>query len=162
MIVSWPVLNTFYTRINAILLFLCLSLIAVYYFQAPDTVPNHLNMAGEADGYGSKKMLFVLAMVVILQYSLLSYLANNLNSPLLNVPESMREQPQIGKYFVLTCQTFILLLFAALIYDFWMITNSSAYLPQMFLSTMVTFLLYCVLFLLLFSRYFDKKTVSAL
>jgi len=47
---------------------------AVNYSHLPATIPIHFNLKGEMDGYGSKELLWILPVVVMLVVSLLSFI----------------------------------------------------------------------------------------
>jgi hypothetical protein len=60
-------------------LLLCL-LLLVDYPKLPDRVPSHYDHTGLPDGWGQKSVLFVLPVVALVQYGLLTILAHGLGS----------------------------------------------------------------------------------
>ncbi|PZR22491.1 MAG: hypothetical protein DI539_05335 [Flavobacterium psychrophilum] len=46
--------------------------VSVMYYKLPDIVPVHFNLAGEADGFGSKKISFLLPILASFQFLVLS------------------------------------------------------------------------------------------
>jgi len=46
----------------------------IYYNQLPDEIPTHFNARGEADGFGSKALIWVFALIGVILYLGLSYM----------------------------------------------------------------------------------------
>jgi uncharacterized membrane protein len=53
---------------------LLLLLPAVYYTELPDTIPQHFNARGEADGFGPKITLWILPILGVVLYMILTIL----------------------------------------------------------------------------------------
>lgn len=46
--------------------------VLVYYKALPDTIPQHFNLNGSPDGFGAKSILFVLPVVAIVIYAMMT------------------------------------------------------------------------------------------
>lgn len=69
------------TRIDYVIEALGIFLLALLWFVAiwhypdlPETIPVHYNLAGEADGFGEKKNIFLLPIIGTVQYVVISFL----------------------------------------------------------------------------------------
>jgi uncharacterized membrane protein len=67
---------------TSVMLILAWIMAAKYYQELPDTIATHYNLSGQADGYGSKKLIFVMpgiATVVAIGLALLSRIPHQFN-----------------------------------------------------------------------------------
>lgn len=60
--------------LSLLLLIALVVLPAYYYGSLPDRIPTHFNNAGEADGFGSKSMIWMLPAIGIAMYIMLTFL----------------------------------------------------------------------------------------
>jgi uncharacterized membrane protein len=60
--------------LTGFLLFFMWAWLLYHYSMLPEKIPTHFNFAGEADGFGNKKDLFILAISATILYILLSIL----------------------------------------------------------------------------------------
>lgn len=67
---------------TAVMLILAWIMAAKYYQELPNTIATHYNLSGQADGYGSKKLIFVMpgiATVIAIVLALLSQIPHHFN-----------------------------------------------------------------------------------
>jgi uncharacterized membrane protein len=77
------------------LLILLWSMSLYYYKELPETIPIHFNGLGEADGYGSKKTIFMLPIIATMLYFFLFYLSRSpetFNYSVKITPENKEQQ----------------------------------------------------------------------
>lgn len=60
--------------ISAMATIALIALPLIYYNQLPDEIPTHFNVKGEADGFGSKVLIWVLTLVGLILYLALTYM----------------------------------------------------------------------------------------
>ena len=69
--------------------------ISMMYNHLPDTVATHFNLAGEADGYGEKRTIFMMPIMASLQFIILSAVQEYphlFNYPVTITPENVKRQ----------------------------------------------------------------------
>lgn len=59
---------------SLLLLILILAIPSYYYQSLPDRIPTHFNGRGEADGFGPKYMIWVLPIISLCMYAMLTFL----------------------------------------------------------------------------------------
>lgn len=64
-------------------------LTGVFYFQAPDTVPSHFNVMGEADGWSNKSIYWIMALIFLVGMGICAMAAYN--RKLVNLPVRLKE-----------------------------------------------------------------------
>jgi len=67
-------------------------LVFVFYFQLPDNIPTHFNLKGEADGYGSKSTLWLLPVINLSTYLLMSTIVTKMKPWKYNYPIKVTER----------------------------------------------------------------------
>ncbi|TXF77246.1 DUF1648 domain-containing protein [Chryseobacterium sp.] len=93
------------------------------FFSLPDIIPTHFGFNGKADAYGSRNSLWMLPVISTVLFLALNYLSKNPHSPLLNIPDSMRDDKKGAEFFVTVMQFFLVLTFASLIHETIQVTN---------------------------------------
>lgn len=136
-----------------LLIFTCVYTI-VSYFQLPEIVTVHFGIDGKPDGYGSKEIVFVFLAINILFFLLLNYLSKNANSPLLSIPNSLRDNKKLTEIFTQCLLFFMTLLFASIPLEINLISQG-IYKDLSFLVP--TILVLMIVFMLAFSWYSSKK-----
>ena len=81
-------------------------------FSLPETIPLHFDLDGKADSYGNRWWILSVPLVATLLFYLMKYIARQKNSPLLNVPEEMRQNRNLTNLFVKVILVYVMLLFA--------------------------------------------------
>ena len=77
-----------------------IALYVIYWIKAPDTVPIHYNIYGEADGYGSKSEMLILPICTVLFYVGLTIL--NKYPHIFNFPTAVTEENVLSLYKIAT------------------------------------------------------------
>jgi len=67
-----------------------------YYSQLPETIPIHFNLKGEADGFGSKDIIWLLSFIGLGTYLLINYL--NKRPHLYNIPIKITKENASKQY----------------------------------------------------------------
>lgn len=98
--------------INIIILLYIWAVSAIQYPTLPQSIPTHFGFDGNADSYGSKLTLFTIPAIATALFFLLKYLSGNPDSPLLNIPDKMRQNRKLTAVFVRVMLFYVLLLFA--------------------------------------------------
>ncbi|NNL07838.1 MAG: DUF1648 domain-containing protein [Croceitalea sp.] len=75
-----------------ILVALNLLLIFSFYFELPETIATHFNLKGEADGYGSKNIIWILPILNIVLYYGMTVIATKVKPWNFNYPTKVNEK----------------------------------------------------------------------
>lgn len=106
---------------------------AIYtYPKLPDIIPAHINYNGLADEYRSKIYFFIIPVMAILIYALLTFLNRDrilLRSPERIIGNDPEKTYKMTRKFVRILKFSILLLFAFFIYEIALIANQIIILP---------------------------------
>jgi uncharacterized membrane protein len=97
---------------------LLLLLPAVYYTELPDTIPQHFNARGEADGFGPKTTLWLLPILGVALYTLLTILVrvpHTFNYSVQITSENAEQQYRMATQMIRVLKVLIVGLFAYLI-----------------------------------------------
>lgn len=86
-------------------------LVLMVYSDLPQIIPTHFNSSGDADRFGKKTLIWTLPAVATVLLLFLDYLAERPQSPLLSIPDAMRQQADMVKLFVGCLTTTMLLIF---------------------------------------------------
>lgn len=86
----------------------------VYYGDLPETIPQHFNAKGEADGFGSKTFVWFLPGLGIVLYSMMTLLNRNphiFNYTVKITPENAEAQYRLATRLIRWLKAFVVLLF---------------------------------------------------
>lgn len=78
-------------------------LIAAYWSKLPATIPIHFNLAGKADGWGSKATILVLPGIALFIYAtmtLASQSSKHINYPVRITPENAERQYRLARHLL--------------------------------------------------------------
>ncbi|NNM19161.1 MAG: DUF1648 domain-containing protein, partial [Croceitalea sp.] len=75
-----------------ILVALNLLLVFSFYFELPETIAIHFNLKGEADGYGSKNIIWILPILNIVLYYGMTVIATKVKPWNFNYPTKVNEK----------------------------------------------------------------------
>ncbi len=103
--------------INIVLLLFIWGYTGYVHTELPDIIPIHFGLNGVPDGFGNKNLNWGLCIISTLIFIILNYVSRNSNSPLLNVPDSLRRSPNLTEIFCQGILFFCMLLFSILTYD---------------------------------------------
>ena len=96
-------------------LVILISLPLIYLKKLPETIPVHFNATGQPDGYGSRSTLFLLPMIGIFMYLLMTILEafpHIYNFPVEITDENAPVQYRIATRLIRILKTVILVLFS--------------------------------------------------
>ncbi len=96
-------------------LLILLVLPAVYYQELPGTIPIHFNAAGAADGYGDKSMVWMLPLIGLGIYLMMTFINRRphiFNYPVKITPENAEQQYKTATRLIRILKAAIMLLFA--------------------------------------------------
>lgn len=105
--------------LNGITLVFLLIYPLIYFLEIPDTIPNHFNLQGEPDGYGSKNGIWILPGMGVFLYLLLGLFRNIphvLNIPVEITPENAELQYRLVTRMLNWLSLLILLISSILVY----------------------------------------------
>lgn len=105
---SW---TKFFFVLNIILLISLWLFTILSQFQLPEIVPTHFDLQGNPDDFGDKNSNWLMPIIATMNYVLLQHVAKETDSPLLNVPNSLRKDKKLVELFVQVLTTFLLVLF---------------------------------------------------
>lgn len=94
---KWPeklplsLLDKILIGVSALLVILALARLAMVYGDLPATIPTHFGFNGEADGYGGKSSLLVMAGCELLVWAVV--IVNNILPQTINVPVFLMKRP---------------------------------------------------------------------
>lgn len=107
----------FFFILNILILIANWGFVIYNYFSLPEIVPTHFGVSGEVDGFGDKKMYFILLGIATALFVLMNYLSQNPYAPGLNIPDKMRENKDLTALFVQVLNFFCMVLFANISYE---------------------------------------------
>lgn len=90
---------------------------AVYYAELPDIIPQHFNARGEADGFGPKATLWLLPILGIGIYAMMTILnryPHVFNYTVQITPENAEQQYRMATQLIRVLKVFVMSLFAYL------------------------------------------------
>lgn len=105
--------------LNGITLAFLLIYPLIYFSEIPDTIPNHFNLQGEPDGYGSKYGIWTLSGMGVFLYLLLGLfrrIPHVLNIPVEITPENAELQYRLVTRMLSLLSLLILLISSILVY----------------------------------------------
>ena len=130
---------------------------AISYFNLPDIIPVHFGWDGKPDRFAEKNTNFVIPVISSVMFIFLTYLGQNPDSPLLNVPDAMRKNAELSQIFVQGMLTFVLLLFLNIVHATARVAtekqDSLSYFTEAILAGMF---LYMIVFFIFAKRYSAK------
>lgn len=103
--------------LSILALLLLLVLPAAYFTDLPDSIPQHYNARGEADGFGSKRIIWALPVIGAFLFGLLTLLSRMphiYNYPLQITEENAPYQYKLAARMIRMLKALILLMFAFL------------------------------------------------
>lgn len=89
------------------------------YSDLPDQIPTHFNIKGEADGYGSKNMVWLIVVLSIALYFFLGWIkkfGNSFNYPVKVTPENRQAQYDLGIQLLIRMKAIIMVLMVILLW----------------------------------------------
>ena len=92
-----------------------LALPAAYLSDLRETIPTHFDAAGKADGFGPKRMIWLLPLIGLGLYVMLTFInlrPHNLNYPFKITPENAERQYKTATRLVRIMKTLVMVLFA--------------------------------------------------
>ena len=99
---------------------------AFTYFDLPDIIPVHFGLNGTPDGFGSKNLNWFLALITTGDFLLCFYISKNIDSPLLNNPNSLRNNKPLAELFINVLMFVSMLMFANITYESTVIAMGNA------------------------------------
>ncbi|WP_027375751.1 DUF1648 domain-containing protein [Kaistella palustris] len=91
--------------------------IFIHYRELPAVIPVHFDLQGNADGYGTKMLVWLEAGIAAVLYFFLFYLSKNSESVLLNLPANIKENPQTAEIAVDGLNILVMIVFAVITYE---------------------------------------------
>lgn len=110
-------------------LLMLLGLAMFNYGQLPEQIPTHYNINGSPDGFGSKTTLWVLPIVGLLLYVLMTLInrrPEGFNYLVIITPENAAVQYRMATRVIRFMKAFVMLLFAFLVWRTVSIVNGEA------------------------------------
>jgi uncharacterized membrane protein len=89
----------------------------VNFSKLPEIIPTHFGFAGKPDSFGSRNTVWILPAVSTILFLILNLISKNTDLLLLNIPNALRKNKKLSGIFVNILSTFVLLIFANLIYE---------------------------------------------
>lgn len=82
-----------------------------------ETIPVHYNFAGNPDGFGSKHTLWLLNGLMTAMFLFLFYISKKPESPLLNIPQNLKDDPATADLVVAVLMFFTMSLLGNISYE---------------------------------------------
>jgi uncharacterized membrane protein len=89
----------------------------ISYRDLPEIIPIHFGLDGVADGFGSKKFIWLLAIIPTLIFVWLLYLSKKNSSSLINLPSNIKEDKRLTSLILMILNVDCMLIFSALTYE---------------------------------------------
>lgn len=102
------------------------------YGDLPEIIPTHFNVQGVADGYGHKKMIWILPSIATFISLILIGVTRNPNSPMLHVPDNFRNKKSIELFSYSILFPLLLVLGAIVLETVWIAEGKIHSLSYMF------------------------------
>jgi uncharacterized membrane protein len=83
----------------------------------PNTIPIHFGFSGEADDFGDKNMVWLLCVVSTLVFILLIYFSKNPQSPFLNIPQNLKNNPKSSSVMADIMNLVVTAIFVVITYE---------------------------------------------
>ena len=83
----------------------------------PEIIPVHYDFVGNPDGFGSKNSLWFLNGVMTLMFIFLLYVSKKPDFPLLNIPQNLKDDPEITELVVSILMTLTISLLGVISYE---------------------------------------------
>ena len=87
------------------------------YKNLPEIIPVHYDFAGNPDGFGSRKSLFLLNSLMTAIFVFLLYVAKRPNFPRLNIPQNLKDNPIISELVVSVLMVLTICLLGVISYE---------------------------------------------
>ena len=108
----------FYLKIvSFVLLIFIWDYIFINYKNLPISVPFHFDWDGKPNFFVPRIMIWFLAGIATVIYLLIFYLTKNINSPLLKMPENIKEDTQKAEKIVSVFHLIIMLILTVITYE---------------------------------------------
>jgi len=118
-------------------------LVVYFYNNSPDTVPIHFNLAGEADGYGSRKTMFitpVLCTFIFFVLTQVSKFPETFNYPVTITPENAKTQYTIATRLMRSMKIAVIIVFGITdVHTYFTATETSATIGGWLLPVLLAF-----------------------
>ena len=115
-----------YLETLVLLFFVLLIAIPFYFYSSlPETIPIHFNAHGEADGYSSKALIWLLPIIGILTHFLFKWLNKRphiLNYPVKITEENAKKQYSLALRIMRIIDLLTLMLFSNIVYQIYAIS----------------------------------------
>lgn len=133
-------------------------LVVYFYNNSPDVVPIHFNLAGEADGYGTRKTMFITPVLCTFLFFMLTEVAKH--PEMFNYPVTITPQNAKKQYTIATCLLRSLKIIVILIFG---LIDVHTYLTAIQSNTSINGWLMPVIFIILFIPvvYYFIKSLNA-
>lgn len=110
--------SSFFLKLISFFLLLFIWVYSLVNFgKLPETIPVHYNLSGAADGFGSKNSLWLLIGISTLIFLFLIYLSQNSKSQFLNIPQNLKENPEVAGFIVNILNVLAMSLFAVITFE---------------------------------------------
>ena len=116
---QWTPLRTLLEGISITSLALLILIPAWYYFDLPAEIPTHFNSRGQVDAYGHKATLWILPLIGVFMYGLLTILVRNpahYNYPVKITEENAAAQYRLAVFLMDSMKALIMAMFAYLVF----------------------------------------------
>lgn len=113
--------DKWFDRISYLLLLILIAYPVYFYFALPDTVPTHLNINGEIDGYGSKETILLMPAVGLFLFIMLIILLrfpHIYNYPVKVTPQNAVRMYTSGVRFLRIVRLWIMIVLIIVIVSF--------------------------------------------
>lgn len=133
---------------------------AISYFDLPEIIPVHFGFDGVPDRFGERKTNFALPVISTVNFIFLTYIGQNPDSPLLNVPDSLRQNKSLTQVFVQAMLTFVLLLFLSIVYETVQVAKGNQETISYITDTILAGMFLFILLFFIFARRYSKKQIE--
>ncbi|MBS1570813.1 MAG: DUF1648 domain-containing protein [Bacteroidetes bacterium] len=142
--------------LNVIILVFHWVFVVFYFFKLPNIIPIHFDLDGNVDGYGSKKSIILLPIISTGIFFLLQYMSKNPYAPGLNIPDEMRENPQLTELFLQSLCLLCLLMFVSIDWEITQVAVGKIP-PQLFMPIVLLVLMFIMMFVFFYIAKRIKK-----
>lgn len=151
----------FYLKIiSFVLLILIWDYIFMNYRSLPLTIPIHFDWDGKPNLFVPRMMIWFFAAVATFIYLLIFYLTKNINSPLLKMPENIKEDSKKAERILSVFHLIIMLLLTVITYESIAIALEKNEVLSPVTSYIIVVLFLGVIAMMIYSYFISKKTSS--
>ena len=150
----------FYLKIISFILLLFIwDYIFINYRSLPQSVPIYFDFSGKPSGYAPRMLIWFLAGIATFIFLLIFYLTRNINSPLLKMPQNIKQDSKKAEVIVSSFHLVIMVLLTVITYESIAVGLGKNEVLSPVTNYLIAFLIVSVLVMVIYSYFLSKKPI---